>query len=317
MVISTEFTKGRNICWTIFGDWTPITALPERVRYVVWQREMCPTSGREHYQGYMETTAPFTKGMCRTALACPSVHLEKRTKTREQARNYCMKPETRLVPEEVPLEFGEWQISPGSRSDLDTITSFVTEGGSLTELAEAIPEAIVRYSRGVTTLINLRDAKKAKKADRNITVNVIWGAAGIGKTRYAAQVSRDFYIVDAPSNGTMWYDGYEGEEHIILDDFYGWVKHSTLLRLLDRYPFKCTVKGGFKWANWTTVWITSNKHPREWYDGIGTNWTWDTDLALQRRISNLYEMKESIFGVILHNEKGEDINLDKDFIIIN
>jgi len=53
-----------------------------------------------------------------------------------------------------------------------------------------------------------------------------------------------------------------------------------LLRLLDKYKLKVEIKGGHSWAIWTTVVITSNHHPSEWYK--------DVDLApLERRIQEI------------------------------
>lgn len=84
----------------------------------------------------------------------------------------------------------------------------------------------------------------------------------------------------------MWFDGYEGEETLIIDDFYGWCPHSMLLRVLDRYPFRCPVKGGFTWGLWKNVIITSNKHPKDWYE----KFDWRDDEALRRRIHAIYRV---------------------------
>lgn len=77
----------------------------------------------------------------------------------------------------------------------------------------------------------------------------------------------------------MWFDGYQGQHTLILDDFSGdYCAFRYLLRLLDKYKLKVEIKGGFAWAVWTTVVITSNIHPVGWYH--------DTDTSpLQRRLT--------------------------------
>ncbi len=64
-----------------------------------------------------------------------------------------------------------------------------------------------------------------------------------------------------------WWDGYTSQSVIIFDDFYGQIKISYMLRLLDRYPLRLPIKGGFTWARWTHVFITSNEEPENWWAG--------------------------------------------------
>lgn len=62
-----------------------------------------------------------------------------------------------------------------------------------------------------------------------------------------------------------WWDGYDGHEDVIIDDFYGWLKWSFLLNLLDRYPLMLPNKGGYCECKIKRIIITSNKSPEEWY----------------------------------------------------
>jgi len=50
-----------------------------------------------------------------------------------------------------------------------------------------------------------------------------------------------------------------------MDDFYGWIEPATLYRILDMYPMQLPIKGGFVWAMWNYVFITSNVRPEEFY----------------------------------------------------
>ena len=74
------------------------------------------------------------------------------------------------------------------------------------------------------------------------------------------------YKLNQPSNNSLWFDGYNGEKVLLIDDFSGWVKYRELLTLLDGYPYRCEMKGGHVWAKWNWVIITSNLDVKNWYN---------------------------------------------------
>ena len=51
-----------------------------------------------------------------------------------------------------------------------------------------------------------------------------------------------------------WFDGYDGHDTAIFDDFRASVnRFAYILRVLDRYPMDVPVKGGF--VNWNPKYI--------------------------------------------------------------
>ncbi len=106
---------------------------------------------------------------------------------------------------------------------------------------------------------------------------VYWGHTGTGKTRLAHILTKRRAWV-SPSN--VWFDGYEGQEDVIFDDFSSEdMNRGMFLRLFDRYPMTVPVKGGF--VNWTPkrAFITSNVEPANWYDN---------DPAILRRLDGIF-----------------------------
>lgn len=83
--------------------------------------------------------------------------------------------------------------------------------------------------------------------------------------------------------GTLWLDGYEGQETILIDDFRGWISFSALLHILDGYPLQQQVKGSTIKARWTHVIITSNVAWDAWYKSISD----ECKSALRRRLTNV------------------------------
>lgn len=110
----------RNWCFTSY-DWEQFKVPDEEpdFRYCVYQPEACPTTGKYHYQGYIEFTKAKTFTTVKELLGDPSVHLEPRRGTRQQAREYCMKDESRL-PGFKTIEFGTWTAGEErARTDLN------------------------------------------------------------------------------------------------------------------------------------------------------------------------------------------------------
>lgn len=80
------------------GDW-------DDVKYVTYQVERCPKTGRLHYQGYIEFTGKKTWSWVHKNLkGLETAHLEQRKGSQDEAINYCQKVESRV---RGPFEHGE------------------------------------------------------------------------------------------------------------------------------------------------------------------------------------------------------------------
>jgi len=219
-------------------------------KYIIFGREVAPTTGTQHLQGYIEFANPRTKtGILKKMELSNEIYLAPRMGTPEQAREYCLKG-TDI------FENGELPMKNGQRKGLKEACEKVLSGASIEEIAVEYPDEFVRYSAGLKAL----STTKVKPRDPNIPPNVIWlwGLAGTGKTRRAYESHKKVYIKD----GTQWWDGYEGQEAIIIDDFEAveW-NYRDFLRLLDRYPYRGQFKGGYVNVNSPYVYITCEYHP--------------------------------------------------------
>ncbi len=188
----------------------------------------------------------------------------------KDAENYCIKGD---------IIINENNTKQGKRSDLAEACETLKEG--LLPVTENHPTIYVKYHKGLQSLRDI--LSKKDKEFTKINVIVYQGKPGCGKTRKAYEIDNDLYNVPEPINGSLWFDGYDQEKTILLDDFYGWIKYHTLLQLLDGYPIKLPIKGGFTYKKWNTVIITSNKKPKEWYNRD----EWE---ALKRRITSCYPL---------------------------
>jgi len=113
--------------------------------------------------------------------------------------------------------------------------------------------------------------KKVTRDFRTVTVEILWGETGTNKSRdqiYDKKGKReDNFIVPNTAN-LKWWDGYDGEETIVIENFTGsrTCNVDRFKRLLDGHQLKLDVKGGHTYAAWTTVKINSNLDPAKWYD---------------------------------------------------
>lgn len=129
----------------------------------------------------------------------------------------------------------------------------------------------------------------ARPRNWEMEIITLIGDTGTGKTRWAYENFPDLYSVpDTKSSGCYW-DGYEGQTTVLIDEMYGSrFSHGFLLRLLDRYPFQVPVHGGQVQFSSRRVIMTSNAHPAEWYSGLKEDGTekfpWETG-PLRRRLT--------------------------------
>lgn len=222
----------------------------------------------EHLQGYLELTCSQRVTLLKQLL--PRIHYEHRRGTALQAANYCKK-------DGLYFEFGE-MTRQGKRTDLQDLVKAARSSGSLYDTWLVAPSVSthMQFYKALRSEWLLLDAP----AWRDLKVRVFVGPTGTGKTREAmATMEREkTYLLDIGHK--VWFDGYTSQEHLVIDDFYGWITYGFLLRLLDGYPCRLEIKGGFVSARWTLVTITSNKPYLDWYS--------QRDLsALERRITEI------------------------------
>lgn len=110
------------------------------------------------------------------------------------------------------------------------------------------------------------------------TAVVYWGGTELGKSRRAwHEAGFGSYSKDPR---TKWWDGYRGEEHVVVDEFRGTIDISHLLRWLDRYPVRVEIKGSTVPLLATRIWFTSNIAPDKWFPDLDLA----TFRALERRL---------------------------------
>lgn len=271
--------RSRKFCFTAWNmDVKPDEKYPG-LRYLVYQKELSPTTKREHWQGYCEFDTAQRFAAVKKMCGDDTAHVELPKKSLETNQKYCTKPESRI---DGPWEYGSPKTQ-GQRTDLEKLAKQVIDlSKPIVDTMIDNPEMTIRYPRGIQTL---RSAAmlKAGRSQRDVKVFVLIGDPGSGKTRhiYDKYKTEQVYKLTA-STQSVWFDHYDGEQVLLIDDYKGWIPYTYLLNLLDRYPVSLPVKGGHTYALWTEVYITSNYPVENWYTDRSFNRE-----ALLRRITQL------------------------------
>lgn len=244
-------------------------------RYCIYQQER-GESGTSHFQGYVEFSSPVRASVISRLYR--GIHVEKRRGTRDQARDYCRKEDTR---EDGPFELGIWEGGgQGKRTDLGDACQLLLQTRDVAQVASTYPVPYVKYFRGLSALLSVTSGERTIPP----RVTLYYGPTGTGKTRRAYTLYPGLYR-KAPD--TRWFDGYTGQEVLLLDDFMGAASKMSLaylLQLLDRYPISVEIKGNYVPLVATRIIVTTNLHPWTWYDYTGRT---ESFSALARRFSDV------------------------------
>lgn len=257
----------RNFCFTINNPLPTcvetMNALP--TTYLIYGLEK-GESGTQHYQGYCELDKQYSFKTVKTML--PKAHIEKRRGTSTQASDYCKKDGQ--FTEKGTIS------NPGKRNDIEHMLQMVKENKTTVELIETCPVPWTKYYKACDRA--RYEYAKQVTGFHPVTVTILIGDADSGKTRKAYEMDPNLYHWSPGS--TLWFDGYTGQETILIDDYYGSIEYGKFLQLIDGYRFNLPIKGGFTWKAWKNVIITSNDQPRNWYEKGMTP-------ALARRITKI------------------------------
>lgn len=143
--------RARQWCFTSFKRTAP-AFVPEKMKYLVYQQEKCPLTGKLHYQGYVNLkNQSFMTGV-KAALDDLAAHLEVARGSLFQNKAYCSKDNTRVGETH---EFGKF-VAERQRTDLDVLNSSIAEGKSYEELCEEHFSTVAKYSRFVKERVMAR-----------------------------------------------------------------------------------------------------------------------------------------------------------------
>lgn len=165
------------------------------------------------------------------------------------------------------IEIGKWTSNQGKRNDLAGARELLDTGCSIKEFQEAYFDVWVKYPSGIQGYMKAHAKKRV--LEEPLEVHWYWGKAGTGKTHKVHELEEAFERPEnlwiAMDNTFKWFDGYDGHEAVLFDDFdHIDTEHlSVFKKCLDKYNYRVQVKGGsVAWVP-LRIYFTSNRSLEE------------------------------------------------------
>lgn len=226
--------RSRAFCFTLNNPDqhnTPVFEILE-CRYLVFGREIAPSTGTPHLQGYAYWSNP--RSLRSIIGKLPGAHVEIARGTVDQNVAYCTKGGDYT-------EFGERPADDYDRGEEEKArwnrTLESTKKRAWTEIEADI---FIRYYGALQRIAN--DFKPKVEPLASCCGIWIYGKSGTGKSHAVEDAYPDHY----KKGHNKWWDGYTGQAIAYLDDLgHGdkWLGEFYLKHWADKWPFQSESKG--------------------------------------------------------------------------
>lgn len=232
--------------------------IPE-VKYVLYGKETAPQTGTPHLQGLICFTNRVRRATVSKTLKNKCYIQECRDF--EAAIRYCKKEGDWTEHGYPPLtqEARGARGKEAAQKKWNDTRNLAMEG----KLEEVDPQIFICHY-GALKNIQKDYASRPPDCD-SVTGLWIYGAAGVGKSRFVRDNYEAFYYKMA----NKWWDGYKREEIVLMEDIdpsHHFLGHHIKI-WSDRYAFLAENKGGALYIRPRKFIITSQYHPNDiWQD---------------------------------------------------
>lgn len=243
-------------------------------RGILWQPEIGDDGG-EHIQAIVQLKHQKTTSALKKLL--PPLRLWiTGLKNKAHIRNtvsYCSDTAKKRFLLADSDEYRAWPSidafkTQGQRTDLHLMMQAAQAGATDQELfdGDLTGNCFARFHRHAHFARSM--ALRAKgSGTRDVKVYALCGDAGSGKSHSARHDYGDVYCPGHSRGGEPWFTTYEGEETLLLEEMGrdDSISLRSFLTFTDKWELELQTKGGHTFACWTTVVITSNKAPDQWF----------------------------------------------------
>nr|AQU11753.1 replication protein [Cruciviridae sp.] len=221
-----------------------------------------------HWQGYVQFHKSLRFTQVKKYLKSYTAHVEQANGTLEENIQYCSKSASRVLPAK---SYGK-PVESGERTDIERLYVDVKSGKSMACIIDHHTNTWFKYHGAVDKAKFYLEQKVAcQKRTCTVTVWVDQGQTG-KTTRALYDINEDGKMIAKTGvfrltheEGRLWWDGYDGQPTLVIDDCVHLIKFDYWKSLVDGHPMRIQIKNGWKNALWNRVIINSNRHPNNWW----------------------------------------------------
>lgn len=249
--------QARNWCFTLH-DWSDIElnrilAADPLVRYVIVGEEKCPTTGRQHLQGYVQMNDKCSFKKIKDCWNLERLHLEICRGSAEQNVTYCSK-------EGNVHSAGEMK-TPGARGSFRIAHAMVLAGHTMREIMAEAGESY-QVARGAELAMKYCEPAQARKPK----VTWIWGPQGSGKGKMLLElVDGDIYTDDdiyVKMDGKQFWN-YDRQKTIVIKAGKDTEK-LPLRALFSHCRYTVETKGASRQVVAEEIYVLTEDAPPQW-----------------------------------------------------
>jgi len=314
--------NGAFYCFTInnpgvvcqpYCDFAEVLAERVGASYVICSLERGENTGVRHLQGYMQLTKKCKLTALKNKIRIYGMWVCPTKGTAEQNVAYVSHTGVHANKGGDLLE-GPWSCgemrgsSGGSRSDLSELVDSLKNGATIKKMAQQHTGSMLKYCSNV---LRMHAILNTKQRTWMTELYIYHGVPGSGKSHTAHEEGRKYladagldeevYDLPVPAKGKdLWFQGYEGQAVICIDDFYGTIDIDTFKRMVDKYPMKVNIKNGHAELLARRIYVTSNIGWKNWWPSELLGNVNNTD-AIQRRITDNKEFVNKYVDVVRMN----------------
>lgn len=241
----------------------------------------------------------------------PPAHIEIVSKgTSQENRDYIRKEgkyeNSEKKETNLPETFEEWGEMPveqqGARNDLSALYEMIKDGYSNFEILEVNPQYMLNIDKIERARQIIRE-NMFKSTWRDLEVVYIFGTTGSGKTRGVME-EYGYENVYRITDYEHPFDGYQGQDVVIFEEFRSSLAIQDMLNYLDGYPLTLPCRYANKVACFTKVYIITNVPLNEQYKNM-QEYQKETWNAFTRRIHRIKQYTTS--GVVVFEQKEKNV----------
>lgn len=253
--------QGRGSRAWVFTDFTmdADTLRATQCRYIVFGREIAPTTGRLHHQGFVYFDNVIGRATVQERLGVGKCWCNPMYSTPDACIKYCKKDGDSFEQGDRPAQ--------GKKCNKEEVKEYAMGAKPIRQILDDT-QASMHCIRSLETMYRYYEAPRNWKTD----VYWFWGTPEAGKSRMARAHAVSTYGEGCYYEATetsQWFDGYDAHPVIIIDDFTeSWISWKGLLRLTDRYGVRLPYKGGFRQCLAKAIYFTCITKPADSFPSL-------------------------------------------------